>query len=85
MSIEPTALSAVQAAELIAQGQLSAEDLTRACLARIDEREPVVQAWTFLDQEYALKQARAADQARRRHFRRCPGRGKAGRRTETRR
>ncbi|MCB1715841.1 MAG: amidase, partial [Candidatus Competibacteraceae bacterium] len=65
MSIEPTALSAVQAAELIAQGQLSAEDLTRACLARIDEREPVVQAWTFLDQEYALKQARAADQARR--------------------
>ena len=65
MSIEPTALSAVQAAELIAQGQLSAEELTRACLARIDEREPVVQAWTFLDQEYALKQARAADQARR--------------------
>lgn len=65
MSIEPTGLSAVQAAGLIAQGQLSAEDLTRACLARIDEREPLVQAWTFLDYEHALTQARAADQARR--------------------
>ncbi len=58
-------LSAAQAAALIRDGKLSAEELTRACLARIEQREPQVHAWTFLDPEHALNQARAADQARR--------------------
>jgi len=31
-------------------------------LACVREREPVVQAWTFLDPEYALARARAADE-----------------------
>ena len=38
---------------------------SRACLARIDELEPQIGAWTFLDREHALAQARAADAARR--------------------
>jgi len=65
IAVEPTALSAVQAVQLIRQGQLSAEELMRACLARIDEREPAVKAWTFLDPEYALSQAGLADQNQR--------------------
>ena len=61
----PNELSAAQAAELIAQGQLSAEELTRACLDRIEAREDTVQAWTFQDPELVLSQARVADQTRR--------------------
>ena len=63
--MKPNELGAAQAAELVAHGRLSAEELTRACLARINERESLVQAWTFLDCDYAIAQARAADQARR--------------------
>jgi len=37
-------LSAVAAAEEIAAGRISSEDLTRACLARIAERESDVRA-----------------------------------------
>ena len=34
-------------------------------LARIDEREPVVQAWAWLDRRGAIEQAQAADRQRR--------------------
>ena len=40
---------------------LTAEALARACLDRIAEREPVVQAWTTLDPDKVLAQARALD------------------------
>ncbi len=66
VSNELAAASAAAAAQLIRDGKLSAEELTRACLARIETREPEVQAWAFLDPEYALSQARAADQRRKR-------------------
>ena len=36
-----------------------------ACLARIDELEPQVHAWAFLDREHALAEAKAADEKRR--------------------
>jgi len=36
----------------------------QACLERIEQVEPMVQAWTFLDPEHALAQARAADELR---------------------
>ena len=54
-------LSARQAAQGIRDGNFSAEDLVRACLAQIDAREPEVQAWAFLDREHALAQAQRAD------------------------
>lgn len=60
-----TALSAAQAAALIREGRLGTEELVRACLARVEAREPEIHAWAFLDPDYALKQARTADQARR--------------------
>jgi Asp-tRNA(Asn)/Glu-tRNA(Gln) amidotransferase A subunit family amidase len=57
----PHALSAADAAQAIARGQISSVELVQACLAHIKSVEPAVQAWTFLDPEYALQQARAAD------------------------
>lgn len=54
-------LSAHQAAAEIRRGTLTSEALVRDCLAQIEQREAEVQAWTFLDPDYALSQARAAD------------------------
>jgi Asp-tRNA(Asn)/Glu-tRNA(Gln) amidotransferase A subunit family amidase len=56
-----TQLSASQAAALLSRREISAEELTRACLHRIADREPRVQAWQFLDENIALAQARAID------------------------
>src|SRR5258706_1081075 len=61
----PATLSAAQAVRLIQQGRLSSEELVGACLERIRTAEPQVQAWTFLDEDLALAQARAADDLRR--------------------
>jgi len=61
----PAALSASEAARRMQDGLLTAEDLVRACLERIDAVEPAVQAWQYLDHGYALQQARAADERRR--------------------
>src|SRR6266576_5799027 len=57
-------LSASEAARLIREGVISSEQLIEACLARVREVDEQVQAWTFLDPDYALAQARAADQFR---------------------
>ena len=54
-------LSASDAARGIRDGAFTAEELMQACLARVREAEPQVQAWTFLNEEYALSQARARD------------------------
>ena len=55
-------LTAADAAQRIREGKLSSEELVQACLERVRELEPKVQAWTFLDEEHALAQARAADE-----------------------
>ena len=60
MSKQP--LSACDAAEQLAQRSLRAEDLVRDCLARIDAREPQVQAWTHVARDAALARAKALDQ-----------------------
>ena len=54
-------LSASEAARLIREGVITSEQLVEACLARVREVDEQVQAWTFLDPDYALAQARAAD------------------------
>src|SRR6266852_804004 len=59
------ALSATDAARLIRDGVVSSEQLVEACLARIREVDGRIEAWAFLDPEYALEQARAADEWRR--------------------
>jgi Asp-tRNA(Asn)/Glu-tRNA(Gln) amidotransferase A subunit family amidase len=57
-------LSARDAARLIRDGAISSQQLAEACLGRVREVEPSVQAWQFLDAEHALAQARSLDEAR---------------------
>jgi Asp-tRNA(Asn)/Glu-tRNA(Gln) amidotransferase A subunit family amidase len=58
-------LSATDAAQAIAEGAITSEQLVESCLARIKESDPQVEAWAFLDPVYALEQARARDEERR--------------------
>ena len=44
-------------------GALRCEDVARACLDRIAIREPVVNAWSFLDPDLVMQQAQALDRA----------------------
>ncbi len=60
----PFELSARKAAHEIRQGRLSSEELVKSCLGRIGENEGQIKAWTFLDEDIALAQARAADRDR---------------------
>jgi len=66
MPPRPNELSAAEAARRIESGELTAEALARACLERIEAREPAVQAWAFLDPERCLAEARELDRAPRR-------------------
>jgi Asp-tRNA(Asn)/Glu-tRNA(Gln) amidotransferase A subunit family amidase len=59
-------LSTPEAAAAIRDGRISSIEFVEACLKRIDEREAEIQAWAFLDSEHARKQARAADEHRKR-------------------
>lgn len=57
------ALSATEAAALIAAGTLTSEKLVAACLDHLEARESQIQAWAHIDRELALKQARERDAA----------------------
>lgn len=57
-------LTATQARERMAKGEMTAEAYVTACLDRIAAREETVQAWVHLDRDQALAQARAADKRR---------------------
>ena len=59
-------IGAARAVELLSRRELSAEALLRDCLARIEAREPTVQAWEALDAESALREARRIDALRER-------------------
>ncbi|HKQ30604.1 MAG TPA: amidase [Burkholderiales bacterium] len=63
--LELYALTAAQAVAAMRAGEFSSEELVAACLARIAQLEPGVQAWTFLDPDDAMQQARRADAERR--------------------
>lgn len=54
-------LPAWQAAALLQRRELQAEDLLRACLERIEAREPDVQAFAVLGADAALAEARSLD------------------------
>src|SRR6516164_7536212 len=62
--VEPHLLSATSLVRLIEGGELTAEAIVRSCLERIREREGVVRAWSHLDSEAALAEARQVDTAR---------------------
>jgi len=55
--------TALEIVEGVHSGRTTCEAVTRACLERIEVREPAVQAWAFIDRELAIAQARALDKA----------------------
>lgn len=59
--MNPAHLGAAEVAALIGRGEISSEALVRACVARIEQREHEVKAWSWLDVDAALAQARACD------------------------
>jgi Asp-tRNA(Asn)/Glu-tRNA(Gln) amidotransferase A subunit family amidase len=63
-SPDPLDLSALALRDALASGTLRAVEVTRACLARIAQREPEVQAWAAIDEGHALAQAEVLDEKR---------------------
>ena len=59
-------LPAVEIASRTLSGAVSCEEVARDCLARIEAREPVVKAWSYLDPDAVLRQAKALDRQPRR-------------------
>ncbi len=58
--------TATQIVGAVAAGKTTCEAVVRACLDRITEREPQVQAWQYISPEQAVAQARALDKSGRR-------------------
>jgi len=61
--MELALVSATEAAAAMRAGEITSEELVRACLDHIAAIEEQIGAWAYLDPDYALKQAREADQA----------------------
>ncbi len=61
MPDDPSRISASAALRRLKSGELTVERLARACLARIETRDPEVRAWTHLDSAWVLAQARELD------------------------
>ena len=57
-------LSATQAADKISKGEITSEELVRACLERIEQIDGEIEAWEYLNHDYALDQARKLDSIR---------------------
>ena len=57
-------LSATEAISKIRNGEITSEELIRACLNRIEDVDNDIQAWTHLNPDYALEQARMLDAQR---------------------
>lgn len=57
-------LSATEASGKIRNGEITSEELVRACLDRIEEFESTIGAWAHLDPDYVLEQAKRADTER---------------------
>lgn len=55
-------LDATQATRLIKQGDIRVIDLVQACLNRIEEVEPIVDAWAYLDPAAAISKAVELDE-----------------------
>ncbi|KAL4904096.1 hypothetical protein BDW74DRAFT_185765 [Aspergillus multicolor] len=60
--MEPYRLSASQALDLVQKNELTVETYAKSLLSRIEDREPTVQAWAYLNPEAVLEQARKLDQ-----------------------
>ncbi|MGH8641231.1 MAG: amidase family protein, partial [Burkholderiales bacterium] len=57
----PAGMTAVEIAAAVSAGKTTCEAVARAHLARIEEREPQVLAWQYLNPDQVIEQARALD------------------------
>ena len=57
-------LGAVDAAQALRDGAISAEMLAKACIERVQAVDAEVEAWAYFDPEHVLLQARARDRDR---------------------
>jgi aspartyl-tRNA(Asn)/glutamyl-tRNA(Gln) amidotransferase subunit A len=64
LSFDFDRLTITEAQSQMAAGTYTSESLTAALAERIRERDPEICAYLTVDEEYALRQARAADKAR---------------------
>ena len=65
---EPSFLTATEAIELIKQKKLSRYEWIQSCIQRIKERESITKAWTFVNFDDALKQAKKFDDVKIKKF-----------------
>ena len=65
---EPNLLTATKAIELINQKKLSRYEWIQSCLKRIKERESLTKAWTFVDFDGALKEAKKLEDTNSKKF-----------------
>jgi len=61
MNKDLSRLTATEAAAALKADRISVEELARACLARVAERDATVRAWSFVDPELVLQRARELD------------------------
>jgi Asp-tRNA(Asn)/Glu-tRNA(Gln) amidotransferase A subunit family amidase len=61
MTIDPALLTASEAQARLVAGELTAEALARACLARVELRDPLIKAWSYVDSPLVLAEARDRD------------------------
>jgi Asp-tRNA(Asn)/Glu-tRNA(Gln) amidotransferase A subunit family amidase len=54
-------LTALEARDRLGRGAASAVEMAAACLRRVADRDPAIQAWAFLDEGHVLAQAEAVD------------------------
>lgn len=59
--MQPYELTATEAVGLIADGRLSCEELARSTLARIQECEPEIRAWSYINADDIVRHARELD------------------------
>ena len=63
-SLNLNRLTIKRALELLDEGKISSVELTQACLERIKKVDPEVKAYLYVNEEWALEQARLADEKR---------------------
>ncbi|MEK9968324.1 MAG: hypothetical protein VW600_04255, partial [Ferrovibrio sp.] len=60
---DPALMGLAEAARAVAQGKVTSQALTEACLARISDWQPRINAFLKLESAAALKAAKAVDRA----------------------
>jgi Asp-tRNA(Asn)/Glu-tRNA(Gln) amidotransferase A subunit family amidase len=60
--MEPYRLTATEVVAQTKAGTLTVEEYAKSLLSRIQQRDPVVKAWAYLDPEFVLQRAQELDQ-----------------------